>query len=146
VNGYAHPDVPFDRIVEALQPDRSALHSAIFQTMFVLQNVPEQELALSALVATPLNLARPTAGSTFDLTLSLKETGGELSGTLEFNATLFDTVTIENMAAHFKTLLAEIVQTPDAVAESLPGIPLGLPLDADRTNSETRFPTLPCSA
>jgi amino acid adenylation domain-containing protein len=145
-NGYAHPDVPFDRIVEALQPDRSALHSAIFQTMFVLQNVPEQELALSALVATPLNLARPTAGSTFDLTLSLKETGGELSGTLEFNATLFDTVTIENMAAHFKTLLAEIVQTPDAVAESLPGIPVGLPLDADRTNSETRFPTLPCSA
>ena len=50
VNGYAHPDLPFDRIVDALQPDRSALHSPVFQTLFVLQNVPKQELVLPGLV------------------------------------------------------------------------------------------------
>jgi amino acid adenylation domain-containing protein len=114
VNGYAHPDVPFDRIVEALRPDRNALHSPVFQTLFVLQNVPREELALPGLVTTPIDLARPSAGATFDLTLSLQETGGELCGALEFNAALFDSATIEGMAAHFKTLLAEVVQNPDA--------------------------------
>ena len=120
VNGYAHPDVPFDRIVEALKPDRSALHSPVFQTLVVLQNVPKQELALPGLVTTPLDLARPSAGNTFDLTLSVKETGGELFGALEFNTALFDTATIEAMATHFETLLAGIVQDPDAASARLP--------------------------
>ena len=119
MNGYAHPDVPFDRIVEALQPDRSALHSPVFQTLFVLQNVPKQELVLPGLVTTPMYLARPSAGDAFDLTLSLQEAGGELCGALEFNAALFDTATIERMAANFETLLAEIVQSPDVVGISV---------------------------
>jgi non-ribosomal peptide synthetase component F len=122
VNGYAHPDVPFDRIVEVLQPDRRALHSPVFQTVFVLQNVPKQELVLPGLVTTPMDLERPSAGNTFDLMLSLKEVGGELCGALEFNAALFDTATIEAMAAHFETLLAGIVQTPDAAAARLPQV------------------------
>ncbi len=120
VNGYAHPDVPFDRVVEALQPDRSALHSPVFQTLFVLQNVSRQELVLPGLVTTPMDLARPSAGATFDLTLSLREAGGELCGALEFNAALFDTATIERMAAHLGTLLAEVVRDPDAVAARQP--------------------------
>jgi non-ribosomal peptide synthetase component F len=106
--------------VEALQPDRSALHSPVFQTLFVLQNVPKQELVLPGLATTPVDLERPSAGNTFDLTLSLKETGGELCGALEFNTALFDTATIERMAAHFETLLAGIVQDPDAAAARLP--------------------------
>lgn len=120
VNGYANPDVPFDRIVTALQPDRSALHSPVFQTLLVLQNIPKQELTLPGLVITPLDLERTSAGATFDLTLSLQETGGELRGVLEFNTALFDTATIESMTAHFKTLLAGIVQEPDAAAARLP--------------------------
>lgn len=120
VNGFAHPDVPFDRVVEALKPDRRALHSPVFQAVFVLQNVPKQELVLPGLVTTPLDLARPSAGATFDLTLSLKEAGGELRGALEFNAALFDAATIEAMAAHFTTLLAGIVQAPDEAAARLP--------------------------
>jgi amino acid adenylation domain-containing protein len=118
VTGYAHPDLPFDRVVEALRTDRSALHSAVFQAVFVFQSVSKQELVLPGLVITALDLARPTAGATFDLTLSLQEAGGELRGALEFNAALFDTATIEHMAAHFETLLAGIVQNPDeAVAQ-----------------------------
>jgi hypothetical protein len=122
VNGYAHPDVPFDHVVEALQPDRSAPHSPVFQTLFVLQNAPRQELVLPGLVTIPMDLARPSAGATFDLTLSLKETGGELCGALEFNAALFDTATVERMAEHFATLLSGIVQCPDAPAARLPGM------------------------
>ena len=129
VNGYAHPDVPFDHVVEALHPDRGALHSPIFQTLFVLQNVPKQELVLPGLAITPLDLGRPSAGATFDLTLSLNETGGELCGALEFNTALFDTATIERMAAHFETLLVEIVQNPDTAA-----IELGKSVTASQCN------------
>lgn len=120
VNGYAHPDVPFDQLVETLQPDRSALHSPNFQTLFVLQNVPTEELVLPGLVTTPIDLARPSAGATFDLMLSLKETCGELLGALEFNVALFDTASIERMAAQFGTLLVGIVQSPDAAVARLP--------------------------
>jgi non-ribosomal peptide synthetase component F len=119
VNGYAHPDVPFDRIVEALDPDRDALHSPVFQAFFVLQNVRQQELVLDGLTALSIDLARPSAGPTFDLTLTLQQTGGELCGALEFNANLFDPATVERMAAHFETLLAEIVRNPDVAAEEL---------------------------
>jgi amino acid adenylation domain-containing protein len=114
VNGFAHPDIPFDRIVEELQPVRSALYSPVFQTMFVLQNIPQQELVLPGLTTAPMDLARPSAGATFDLTLSLNESGGELCGALEFNAALFDTATIQSMAAQFETLLAQVVENPDA--------------------------------
>jgi len=116
VNGYAHADVPFDRVVDALSPDRGALYSPVFQTLFVMQNVPRQELALPGVLTTPMDLARPSAGATFDLTLSLNDTGAELCGALEFNSVLFDTATIERMATQFQTLLAGIVQDPDAVA------------------------------
>jgi hypothetical protein len=114
VSGYAHPDVPFDRLVEALEPDRDALYNPVFQTMFVLQNAPRQELAMQGLAASEVDLGRPSAGATFDLTLSLKEADGALCGVLEFNAALFDTATIESMAADFETVLADMVQNPDS--------------------------------
>jgi hypothetical protein len=138
VNAYAHPDIPFDRIVEALQPDRSALHSPVFQTLFVLQNVPKQELILPGLVVTPLDLERPSAGATFDLTLALQQNGGELCGALEFNAALFDAATIERMAAHFENLLVEIVQNPDAtVARPCRGL-LGFRRTVEASGAPTR--------
>jgi len=114
VGSYAHPDVPFDQVVDALPLDRSAFYSPVFQTLFVLQNIPGQELVLTGLTATAVELERTTAGATFDLTLSLKDAGGPLHGALEFNAALFDTSTIERLAADFRTLLAGIVQNPDA--------------------------------
>lgn len=132
VNGYAHPDVPFDRVVETLRPDRDVLHSPVFQTLFVLQNVPGQELILPGMITTPLDLDRTSAGSTFDLTLSLRETGGELCGALEFNAAIFDISTIEQMAERFKSLLTGVVESPDAPADG--------PATRVATNSRQRFP------
>ena len=111
VGAYAHPYVPFDQIVDALQPDRSALFSPLFQTLFTLQNVPKRERALPGLAAAAVELERPTAGATFDLTLSLTDAGGPLYGALEFNAALFDISTIERMAADFRTVPADIFRT-----------------------------------
>jgi amino acid adenylation domain-containing protein len=119
VNGFAHPDVPFDQLVADLQCDPGALTSPLFQALFVLQNIPAQELALTGLRTTPLDLARPSAGATFDLTLSLKETGGILAGALEFNTALFDAGTIETMAAHFQALLAAIAENPELPVAAL---------------------------
>jgi len=114
VSGFAHPDVPFDLIVEALQPDRRTLHNPVFQTMFVLQNVPKQEFTFPGLTITPIDLERPSAGAAFDLTLTLSENSGELRGALEFNSALFDITTIQHMASNFESLLATIVKGPDA--------------------------------
>jgi amino acid adenylation domain-containing protein len=132
VSGYAHPDVPFDRVVEALQPDRSALHSPVFQALFVLQNVSRQQLVLPGLVTTPLDLARPSAGATFDLTLSLTETGGELHGALEYDAALFDAATVERMAVRLEALLTEVAREPDAAASWQPPAVAGALSEAAR--------------
>jgi amino acid adenylation domain-containing protein len=136
VNGFAHPDVPFDRIVETLRPNRSALHTPIFQTLFVLQNVPKQDLVLPGLVTTPIDLERPSAGATFDLSLSLQDSGGDLHGALEFNTALFDTATIERMATHFKTLLARIVQNPDSAGFSVESSSLSVPAFESESENE----------
>lgn len=61
-----------------------------------------------------MEVARPSAGTTFDLTLSLNEAGGESGGVLEFNSSLFDTGTVERTEAHFESLLAALMQDPDA--------------------------------
>jgi hypothetical protein len=70
-------------------------------------------------VSTPLDLARPSAGASFDLTLSLHEAHGELRGALEFNAALFDRIIIERMGTHFGALLAAIIERPDAASARL---------------------------
>jgi non-ribosomal peptide synthetase component F len=121
VNGFAHRDVPFDRIIEALAPARSPLYNPVFQTLFVLQDIPRQELVLPGLASTALDLARPSAGANFDLTLTMRQSDGVLSGALEFDAALFEVSTIERMAADFAALLAAIVQNPDLAASQLIG-------------------------
>ena len=125
INGYAHADVPFDLVVDALKLDRGAPYSPVFQALFVMQNVPKQELALPEVLTTTIDLALPSAGASFDLTLSLNDTGAELCGALEFNSVLFDTATIERIATHFNTVLAGIVQDPDAAATRLPLVVAG---------------------
>jgi amino acid adenylation domain-containing protein len=128
VNGYAHADVPFDQVVDALKLDRRAPYSPVFQTLFVMQNVPRQVLALPNVLTTPMDPAQPSAGATYDLVLSLNDTGAELRGTLEFNTVLFDIATIERMATRFNTLLAGIVQAPDVVATRLPLVSADSPI------------------
>ncbi|GET38522.1 non-ribosomal peptide synthetase [Microseira wollei] len=109
LDAYAHQDVPFDQLVEVLQPQRHLSYSPLFQVMFVLQNSPVEKPKLPGLNVTPIELDRPTAGATFDLTLSMQEIDAELKGAFEYNANLFDAETIARMMINFQILLEDIV-------------------------------------
>ncbi|MEA5581859.1 amino acid adenylation domain-containing protein [Nodularia harveyana UHCC-0300] len=118
LDGYAHQDVPFEQVVEALQPERNLSHTPLFQVMFALQNAPLGNLELSGLSLTPLPIETVTAK--FDLTLSMEETPEGLMGTWEYNCDLFEAETIARMTSHLQHLLAEIVTTPEQSVGLLP--------------------------
>jgi amino acid adenylation domain-containing protein len=111
LGAYAHQDLPFEQLVELMQPDRDLGHTPLFQVVFVLQNAPMPALALSQLTLSPLAIDTRTAK--FDLTLSLVETPSGLSGMLEYSTDLFDPPTINRLLSHFQTLLESIVVNPD---------------------------------
>ncbi|MTJ48116.1 non-ribosomal peptide synthetase [Dolichospermum sp. UHCC 0259] len=115
---YNHQDLPFEQLVEELQPERNLSHSSLFQVMFILQNAPTEVLHLPDLTIKPLQVERKTAN--FDLTLSMVETDIGLRGSLEYNTDLFDDDRITRMLAHFQTLLAGIVLYPQQNISELP--------------------------
>ncbi|MTJ18581.1 MULTISPECIES: non-ribosomal peptide synthetase [unclassified Dolichospermum] len=124
LDAYAHQDVPFDQLVETLQPQRHLSHSPLFQVMFVLQNSPVSKLELGDLQVTQIELAKATAGATFDLTISMQEkdsaSGTELIGAFEYNANLFNADTIARMVESFHTLVEAVVANPQERIRTLP--------------------------
>ncbi|NEN99013.1 MAG: hypothetical protein F6K50_27025 [Moorea sp. SIO3I7] len=118
LKAYEHQDVPFEQVVEALQPQRSLSHSPLFQAMFALQNAPMGTLDLPGLSLSQFNQHSTT--SKFDLFLSMTETDLGLVGTWEYSTDLFDGSTIARMATHFQNLLSAIVDNPQQVVEQLP--------------------------
>jgi len=118
LDAYGHQDVPFELLVEALQPERNLSYTPLFQVMFVLQNAPMGRLELRDLTITPLEISNVTAK--FDLTLSMEETEQGLAGELEYNTDLFDAATITRMAGHFQSLLEAIVVNPQQRVSELP--------------------------
>ncbi|MGH8772842.1 MAG: condensation domain-containing protein, partial [Burkholderiales bacterium] len=110
LEAYAHQEVPFERVVEALQPERSLSHSPLFQVLFALQNLPVGELELPGLSLSPLTLESATAK--FDLSLLLSETEGGLVGVWEYSTELFEAATITRLGAHLQTLVEGIVADP----------------------------------
>ena len=118
LQAYAHQDVPFEQLVEALQPDRSLSHTPLFQVMFVLQNAPASSVDMPDLTVSPLAVETRTAK--FDLTLSMENTADGLIGVWEYNTDLFDETTIARMAGHFQTLLEAIATNPKQQISELP--------------------------
>jgi len=123
LEAYAHQDLPFDRLVEELAPQRELNIQPLFQVLFVLQNTPDagsmQHRRTQAAPAAP-----DIAGLIFyDLTLSVTESTAGLQGELHFNTDLFDRETAERFARHFRTLLENIVEDPDRSLSSLSIIP-----------------------
>jgi amino acid adenylation domain-containing protein len=118
LGAYAHQDVPFEELVQALEVPRSLSHSPVFQVMFGLQNVPAGDLALDGVRARTL----PTVLSTsrFDLMVLVDETEGELRALVEYATALFDAPTIERMIGHFGALLSAALADPDARISALP--------------------------
>ncbi|HEX3532532.1 MAG TPA: amino acid adenylation domain-containing protein [Thermoanaerobaculia bacterium] len=115
---YLHQDVPFEKLVEELAPERSLAQTPLFQVMLVLQNAPMGSLEVQDLRLHPL----PVAGTTskFDLTVTLTEDGGGLSGTAEHATDLFDSTTIDRLIGHFERLLAAAVEAPERRIAELP--------------------------
>ncbi|PHM11385.1 non-ribosomal peptide synthetase [Nostoc sp. 'Peltigera malacea cyanobiont' DB3992] len=118
MEAYTHQDLPFEMLVEALQPERDLSHTPLFQVMFVLQNAPTSELELTGLTVNPLLIKGTT--SRFDLTLSMENTATGLVGWWEYNTDLFDASTIERMTGHFVTLLEGIIANPKERISQLP--------------------------
>ncbi|HJP95209.1 MAG TPA: amino acid adenylation domain-containing protein [Pyrinomonadaceae bacterium] len=118
LGAYAHQDLPFEYLVEQLQPNRDLSHSPLVQVVLVLQNTPERKVELPGLVVTPLKYQAESAK--FDLTLYFDELGPELQGTFEYNTDLFDRDTIARMSRHVRRLLEGIVANPSARISELP--------------------------
>jgi len=117
LGAYAHQDLPFDKLVEALQPQRKSSHTPLFQILFVLQNVPMPPLELPGLRLNLLEIDNEIAR--FDLTLFLTETQQGLEGKWQYNADLFEAATIKRMSGQLETLLKNIVAQPDARINTL---------------------------
>jgi amino acid adenylation domain-containing protein len=111
LGAYSHQDLPFEKLVEALQPERNLGRNPIFQVLFALHNTPVEPLQLPGLVWTPLKLNIPKAR--FDLALDLRETASGIAGTCEYNADLFDATTIASFLSHYRTLLESVVLNPE---------------------------------
>ena len=113
-----HQDLPFEMLVEALQPQRDLSHTPLFQVAFGLQNAPVQAMEVPGITLTPLPVDSGTAK--FDLTLVMAEDGDRLAGSFEYNADLFDANTVEHMRDHLHTLLASILADPTMSIAQLP--------------------------
>nr|WP_211178745.1 non-ribosomal peptide synthetase [Brasilonema octagenarum] len=118
LEAYAHPDLPFEELVKALQPQRDLSHTPLFQVMFVLENAPTSEVEMSGLTVSSFATERTTAK--FDLTLFIKNTTSGLVAAWQYNTDLFDASTIERMADHFVTLLESIIANPQQQISQLP--------------------------
>jgi len=118
LEAYAHQDLPFEKLVEELQPERNLSYAPLFQVVFSLQNAPRPALELPDLTLTPLEVESGTAK--FDLNLFMIDTEQGLVGSLEYSTDLFDTATTIRMLGHFQTLLEGIAADPDRRLSDLP--------------------------
>ena len=118
LGAYAHQDLPFEKLVEELQPERNLSHSPLFQVMFAFHNTPKELWELPGLTITPLKVH--SGAAKFDLTLDLEETSEGIKGGIEYNTDLFDATTIARMVGHFQTLLQGIVANPEQHISDLP--------------------------
>jgi non-ribosomal peptide synthetase component F len=118
LDALAHQELPFEKLVRALQPARDLSRSPLFQVMFVLQNERLNPLELAGLKLTPLPLHSGTAK--FDLMFSLEENGDGLGGFVEYNTDLFDESTIVRLLGNFQTLLEGVAENPGQRLSQLP--------------------------
>lgn len=114
LQAYAHQTIPFDQVVEAVQPERDLSHPPLFQIMLALQNKPRETLDLPGLTFTPIESLAATAK--FDVLLTLIEVedkdGPAYKGLLEFNSDLFETQTMERWGRHFCRLIRAVIADP----------------------------------
>ncbi len=118
LGAYAHQDLPFEKLVETLHPERSLKHSALFQVMFILNNTPRKSLRLSGASTEDFKIDNGTAK--YDLTLSLCDAGPNLKGNLEYSTELFQPETIRRILGHYQALLEAVIRDLDQSISSFP--------------------------
>ncbi len=118
LGAYSHEDLPFERIVEEVQPDRDMSRNPLFQIMCVLQNQPRSAIPAGDLVMAPL--AASLGSAKFDLTIFWREEGGDLHGMVEHNTDLFDETTIRRFYAQLEAVLREVGRDPGRRLSELP--------------------------
>ena len=111
LDAYAHQDLPFEKIVSALQLERDPSRMPFYQVSFNLQNVPMPSVELSSLTITPIEVDTKLAKS--DLAFVLEDTGSGLKGSLISNSGLFDPATIARMTQNFQMMLSNVITQPD---------------------------------
>jgi non-ribosomal peptide synthetase component F len=107
---FSQSDLPFERLVEELQPTRDRSYSPLFQVMFALQNLPARKLQLAGAEMEMIPAAQ--RASPFDLTLYVWEGDTQLQGAFEYNTDLFDESTIARMFRHYEVLLTNAIADP----------------------------------
>ncbi|MDO0928857.1 amino acid adenylation domain-containing protein [Streptomyces sp. TG1A-8] len=113
LGAYDHQDLPFERLVDELTPERNLSRNPLFQTLFVFQNTPDGDAwGLPGLAVEQVGVRGQDAK--FDLQLTAAEADGELLAALEYRTDLFERATVERMAGHFATLAASAAATPRA--------------------------------
>jgi len=121
LGGYAHEELPFERLVEALHGERDLSRNPVFQVVFLLDETPAKAFRLPELALSPVDL--DTGTSMFDLMLAVENRGDGLTARLEYATALFNADTIERMAARLGELLRGIAADPDARLSHLPLLP-----------------------
>jgi non-ribosomal peptide synthetase component F len=117
---YAHQDVPFEKVLESVQPGRGQNSSPLFQVFFVLQNAPAEPPRMTGLTLSTLEL--PTSSAKFDLALMMEEGAEGLRGVLDYGTDLFDAASAGRLLGRFRALLEDVVRRPD---EGLPRLSMG---------------------
>jgi amino acid adenylation domain-containing protein/non-ribosomal peptide synthase protein (TIGR01720 family) len=118
LDGFAHQDVPFEKLVEELNPPRDLARTPLFQVMLLLLNAPGEALDLPGLKLR--SVAVDSRTSKTEMTLYLTETPAGLDGFVEYNTDLFDRATLVRLCAHFQRLLAAVVTRPELRLSELP--------------------------
>ncbi|HVR95695.1 MAG TPA: non-ribosomal peptide synthase/polyketide synthase, partial [Thermoanaerobaculia bacterium] len=111
LEGFNNQDLPFERLVEELVPERDLARSPLFQVLFVLQNTPSESLEIPGLRLSPAGGAATT--EKFDLTLALEERDGGLSGSAGYATDLFDAATVDRLLRRFARLLSGLAAEPE---------------------------------
>ncbi|GCF07286.1 non-ribosomal peptide synthetase [Dictyobacter arantiisoli] len=117
LGAYAHQDIPFEQLVDVVQPERDRSRSPLFQVLFVLQNLPEKQQTWTDIRIEAIEIEHKTAK--FDLSLAASEAPQGLIFDLEYNTDLFDAETIERLLGHWQRLLSVLITQPEIPVQEL---------------------------
>ncbi|HEX7314156.1 MAG TPA: amino acid adenylation domain-containing protein [Pyrinomonadaceae bacterium] len=117
LGAYSNQDVPFEKVVEALNPERDMSRSPLFQVVLSWQNAPDSRLKLENIELSAVEVEYKAVR--YDIELVLWESDGQIVGNIEYNTDLYEAETIRRMGQHLKTLLESIVADPEARVSNL---------------------------